>query len=433
MESVLKHLRHGATLALAFLLVACTGDISPGERDLGSEPLPGPGGAQLEFTKEDDHYRGTVDASGSDWIYVDLKTQTQVSPSNPATSDDWDLAFKGADIKLNGGVSGAPPSGIEAAVYPMKEAAGTPYPFEEVDAAPTGTAVAYVSDERGFLGLGPVRYAMTNNPEADVAPNRLTGAGDHGWYHSSGSTAGNVITPRINVGYVLRAVGCRYYKLRMTGYADAGGAVAHPSFDLKEIRGPACGNGTGGVAPMGRASFSNSGGITTIAVDASSEDDWVYLDLTGATQTVPATPATDAAGWEIALQRSDIKLNGGASGIGNIAIHDLLRDDWAARTAVPADAEWHADSSAEELAFVTYPPREIGGECAFDADGDYGWYYYSGFCDKGNGNHHISPRDVVYIVRGRNGTFHKLRILAYYSDTGTAGNLRIEIAPVAAR
>ena len=110
---------------------------------------------------------------------------------------------------------------------------------------------------------------------------------------------------------------------------------------------------------------------------------------------MPATPTTDAAGWEIALQRSDIKLNGGASGAGNIAIHDLLRDDWAARSAVPADAEWHTDSSAEELAFVTYPPREIGGECAFDADGDYGWYYYSGFCDKGNGNHHISPRDVV--------------------------------------
>lgn len=419
-------------LALAALLLsACAEDISPS--DTPEEPgpeqpaLPGAGGPQAAFSKHaDGYYQAQIDASGDTWIYLDLTTQTQVFPASPDASAEWDIALMGTDIKLNGGVSGAPPQGFPVEVYAEKTAVGTAYPFEEVDAAPTATAVEYVTDEAALLPLLPPRLAMTRYPAADEAPNAFTGAGDHGWYRSTGAAAGAQITARGNVGYVVRGVACHYFKLRMTGYNDA-----RPSFDVLEIPGPACvaAGAEGEPAPLGRAEFSDSGNSTTASVDASSEDQWVYLSLLNAQQVVPADAANDPAGWDIAWKRSDIKINSGSSGSGAVEIHAGLRDDWDQRTSVPADAQWHRDAT-DALAFVTYPAREVGGECAFNADGDYGWYYYSGFCDKGNGNHYISPRDVVYLVRDGAGNTWKLRVLAYYGSAGEAANPTFEYAPV---
>lgn len=423
--------------ALSLLLAACAGDISPDavdeEPEEPGETLPGPGGAQAVFTQAAaGHYHGVIDASGSDWIYIDLETQTQVIPANPAASIEWDFAFKGAQIKLNGGISGAPPSGNAVVVYGDKVAEGTAYPFETVDAAPPANAVAYVSDAAGALPpLTPDQLAFTTYPAADQSPNLLTQAGDYGWYRNSGLLAGSVISSRGNVGYVLRTVDCRYYKLRLTAYADSSGAAAHPAFDLLEIPGAECVDSGGDpVAPAGRASFSESGGVTTALVDASDEAAWVHLDLTGAAQAVPANPNNDPAGWDIALRRTDIKLNGGSSGAGSVEIHAGLRDDWAARSSVPAAPEWHTDVEGV-LAFATYPPPEAEprSEC-FNINQDIGWHYYTGFCDEGDGIHHIYPRDVVYIVHGRDGLNWKLRVLDYYDAAGESAHFTIEYAPL---
>ncbi|MDD3763660.1 MAG: HmuY family protein [Nevskiales bacterium] len=433
-----SRLRLYPLLALGLVLGACAGDISPPSDDTagdgsdspGTRSLPGPGGAQTVFSQHrDGYYQAEVDAAGEAWIYLDLDTQTQVQPDDPAGSDAWDIALLGPRIKLNGGVSGAPPTGHAVAVYADKVDPGSAYPFEDVVAAPPNGQVDYVTDAAGGLfGLGEPDYAMTTYPDADEAPNLITGVGDHGWYHDDGST----VSARVNAGYILRTVECRYLKLRMTGYSDATGAAGHPSFDLLEIPGPACETasaGDDGVAPLGRASFSADGGVTRIEVDAGDEELWVHLDLSNGLQVAPTQPSDDPT-WDIALRRADIKLNGGTSGSAGVELHDGLRDDWDGRSTVPADAEWHSDT-AGALAFVTYPPRETGGECAFDADGDYGWYYYSGFCDKGDGNHHISPRDVVYLLRGRDANVWKLRIVDYYGDDGTAAQFSIEYAPVA--
>lgn len=432
----------GASAVLA--LSACAGDISPNTdaENPGTGPeanLPGPGGAQAVFTRHaDGYYQAAIDASGDDWVYIDVDTQTQVFPEEPAASNAWDLAHRGVNVKLNGGVSGAPPGAIETAVYADKVSADAVYPFDEVAEAPPPNAVDYVTDEDGgFLGGNPSQpldttaYAMSTYPEADASAHPLTGAGDYGWYHYSGYLDGSAVSARANVGYVLRTAECRYYKLRMTSYVDAEGAAGHPRYDLLEIAGAPCTATSGEVAPLGRAAFAPTADGVQADVDAADENAWVYLDLTNAQQVAPTAPANDAAGWDLAIRRTDIKLNGGASGAGVVAIHDMLRDDWSARTALPADAEWHSDADGS-LAFVTYPPREAGGECAFDADGDYGWYYYSGFCDKGDGLHHISPRDVVYVVRGRDGNYWKLRMLDYYSDAGEAAHPSLEFAPLPA-
>lgn len=440
-------LRLPALAALA-LLTACAGDLSP-DRPADpvdpnpAEPLPGPGGPQALFARTAaGTYTASIDASGSDWIYIDLETQTQVFPATPEASADWDLAHRGAEIKLNGGSSGAPTSGQPVLTFGDKMAEGTAYPFETVSAAPTTTAVDYQTDSTVNRypfplslvfpdAVDPV-YAMNTYPAADQEPDPVTQAGDYGWYRDSGLPGGSVISARGNVGYVLRTVECRYYKLRMTGYTDAGGASGHPQYELLEIPGNACGSGDSPVAPLGRATFTAAGTGYTVRIDATDEEAWVHLDLSNHTQVAPTNPGNDPQGWDIAWKRTDAKLNGGVSGTGTVAIHDGLRDDWAARTRAPSGETWHSDET-EALAFVTYPPRERGGEAACGGiNGDFGWYYYSAFCNDGEGMHHISPRDVVYVVRGRDGLYWKLRVLDYYSEAGNSANPLLEYAPVAA-
>lgn len=436
--------------AASLLLAACAGDISPSKADTPVNPptevLPGPGGAQSTFTKTAaGTYTAAINASGEDWIYLDIDSQTQVFPATPEASDEWDLAHRGAEIKLNGGASGTPPGGQAVLVFGDKGAVGTPYPFETVSAAPPPTAVDYRTDATtsqlpsfpaipGAPALplpdptAGVAYAMLTYPAADQEPNQATGAGDYGWYRNGGLPA-ETITPRGNVGYVLRTVECRYYKLRMTAYA-----AGRPEYEFLEIPGAECRSGGSVVAPLGRATFTASGEGYKVAVDSTDDEAWVHLSFGEHVQVVPATPDNDPQGWDIALRRTDIKINGGVSGSGTVLLNDQLRDDWAARSKAPAvtDSSYHTDET-DQLAFITYPARERGGDAACGGiNGDFGWYYYSAFCDDGEGIHHISPRAVVYVLRGSDGRYWKLRMLGYYDGAGSSAHPSLEFAPVAA-
>ncbi|MEC9407240.1 MAG: HmuY family protein [Pseudomonadota bacterium] len=424
-----------ASLLAAGLVAGCADDLqAPNtESDAPDQPtaeLPGPGGEAASFVTNGDFYSAVINATGDDWIYLDLDTQTQVYPENPDASDAWDIALQGSDIKLNGGTSGSPPGGEQVVAYPDKSEAGTPYPWESVVGAPPPTAVEYVTDDSDPITGGFVSdYVLTTLPEADSETNPATGEGDYGWFHYSGFVAGSVVSARSNVAYVIRSVECRYFKLRMTGYTNADDERGHPQFDLLEIPGTACNDDADGVVPLGAASFTPTADGQRGDVDATAEDAWVYINLGNALQVEPVNPGDDAT-WDLAFKRTDIKLNGGASGTAAAALHDLAGADWTTVVAVPADADWHEDAD-DALAFVTYPPAENTGTAACgNINGDFGWYYYSGFCDDGDGVHHISPRDVVYVVRDRQGLFFKLRMLSYYDDAGSSAHPSFEFAPL---
>lgn len=416
-------------LIAAALLGGCAGDIFPGNIDRenggGSVTLPGPGGSGSRFAASGSHYTGEIDIAGSGWVYIDLDTQTQVNPSNPAADAGWDLAFSGTDIKINGGDSGAPPGGNAVIIYGDKSAEGTAYPWESFDAgAPPPNAAPYTTDEKAGLLSSHIDYAFTHYPAADQEPDTATGAGDYGWYRSAGLTGGNAVSVRGNVAYVLRSVECRYWKLRFTAYT--GGKLG---FDVQQVNGPSCATSEGGVAPMGRATVTSGSDSTTVATDASDDTDWVYIDMEGGRQVTPAAPADDDS-WDLAVRRSDFKLNGGASGSKNVEISDMLRDDWDARSSAPAGAAYHTDADGA-LAFQTYPVSETPSSAACGGvNGDHGWYYYSGFCNDGEGIHHISPRDVVYILRSRSNKLWKFRVLDYYDSAGSSAHPSFEYAPV---
>ncbi len=442
------------TAITAVLLTACAGELQlpvKAETPAAETPttpapaLPGPGGAQSSFaTSGSGLYTGKVDATGEGWVYLDLDTQKQVAPTDPAKSSEWDLAFKGAEIKLNGGSSGTPPKGRAVNIYGDKVTDGAAYPFAQISAAPTETAVKYQTDSLSAEGPldndrnpastgGQPVYAMNTHPDADTAPNRITGAGDYGWYRSAGLAGMNVITPRRNVAYVIYSVECKYFKLRMTGYANAAGTAGHPSFEFGEITGPACAAGgvSVSVAPLGRAVFTATSSSQKILIDATDNNAWVHIDLTAAQQVVPGDPNNDPTGWDLAFKRTDIKVNGGVSGSGKVAIADGLRDNWAARTAASTDTTQYHTDATDKLAFITYPAAERTGDAACGGiNSDFGWYYYSAFCDDGEGLHHITPRDVVYVVQGRDGNYWKLRMLDYYDAAGSSAHPSVEYAPV---
>ncbi len=430
----------GALILSALLLNACASDLSDSVDDADLDPtipdqpaieLPGPGGISAAFSKHTKgYYQAVIDASGDDWVYLDLDTQTQVFPADPSASDAWDIALMGADIKLNGGESGTPPTGTAVQVFADRVAAGSVYPWESVDGAPPATAVDYVTDAPGssLLGGDP-EYAMSTYPEADAEPNPVDGSGDYGWYHYSGYLAGSVIAARSNVAYIVRTVECRYISLRMTGYYNSTNTGKHPQFDLIEVPGPACSTAAGDVAPLGKAIFSATSDGMYAEVDASDEEAWVYLDLGNALQVTPADPTSETT-WDLAIKRTDIRMNGGSSGAADVGLHDLKATDWSAITSIPDDAEYHTDT-ADALAFVTYPPAERTGDAACGGiNSDNGWYYYSGFCDDGQGTHAITPRDVVYVLHGRNGQYWKLRMLSYYDSNGNSAHPSLEFSPL---
>lgn len=234
------------------LTAACTSDIAPTNNGDGKS---GSGGPQFNVVEHEDGYQqGTVDASGEDWIYIDLETMTQVFPADPEADDVWDLAFEAAAIKVNGGESGTPPSAQQVYVYADKVADNQPYPWDNLSTAPTFNANTWHQDEPGSGDSGNPNddgseptLAFATYPAPDQDPS-VTICGDYGWYYYAFfcSTPNHEIVPRVNVAYVVRSTDCRYYRFRMTDYFSDTGLSKFPQFDAEEIPGDACNGVPGG-------------------------------------------------------------------------------------------------------------------------------------------------------------------------------------------
>ena len=80
----------------------------------------------------------------------------------------------------------------------------------------------------------------------------------------------------------------------------------------------------------------NVGGTTTTTIDATDEEAWVYLDFESASLATVTSPETDLD-WDIGLRRYHVKINGGVSGSGDMALSIVSGGDFDAITAAPAD------------------------------------------------------------------------------------------------
>lgn len=94
----------------------------------------------------------------------------------------------------------------------------------------------------------------------------------------------------------------------------------------------ACGGGGGGSGSGGTDDSGDNGSqdpsFSSLIVDASATDSYTYLNLsTGQLVDVENTESLASSTWHIAFQRNRIKLNGGASGEGNVAASLAVEQD----------------------------------------------------------------------------------------------------------
>lgn len=145
-------------------------------------------------------------------------------------------------------------------------------------------------------------------------------------------------------------------------------------------------------------------------IDATSETDWVYLDLSAAALVTPATPE-DSAEWDLGFRRYKTKLNGGISGTADMAVVPFFETDYNTALAAPTGG-WVTDVADA------------------DADGDPEYALDTWF-DYDSDTHQVTPADVIYVVRDAAGELLKLQFLEYYDDAGTPGFVHIRWGPLA--
>lgn len=156
-------------------------------------------------------------------------------------------------------------------------------------------------------------------------------------------------------------------------------------------------------------------GVQQARVDAKDEEQWVYMSLAQG-KAVPAEEAGSATAWDLAFRRFNLKLNGGASGSGDAAVALLPGAAFDEVTAVPADATFLTDQPDANADGVDEYVMSIG---------DTRWYAYEAI------THVLTPKDLVYIVRGADGSHYKFEMLEYYDAAGTAGYPLFRWAPLA--
>ncbi|MBI2378253.1 MAG: HmuY family protein [Deltaproteobacteria bacterium] len=158
--------------------------------------------------------------------------------------------------------------------------------------------------------------------------------------------------------------------------------------------------------------------VSLATVDASSESDWVYLDLESLREVI-VPDRLSSGDWDLAFQRYRILTNGGVSGARGMEGAPLPGAAFADVTIAP-DSGWIED-------------RPDGEDTDTDADtvlnsahatSATGWYTYD--ADR----HLLSPARVVYVVKSVESGYFAIEPVAYYSDVGEAGHPKLRIKPV---
>jgi hypothetical protein len=293
-----------------------------------------------------------VDASDrARWTYVSVERGV-VTVADPATSLDWDLAFRRALLQTNSGTSGPGVGGARRA--PAGQA------FEDVTRTDT---IGFARDEVVATGM-PGATPTSMNPVLED------------WYDYDGTF--HRVTPS-DLVFVVRTARGGYAKLRIHAW-DAGRFVLT-------------------LAPIEARPV-----VHTFTVDASSATDWVHLDLdahapepaTGVVVT-PAEPAASAA-WDLALRRTTFRTNSGTSGaaMGGAAATGV---DLDALTSVAAPSGFTVDA---EL-----PPSRPGAPSVSASAVLSAWFDYDPV------THAVTPKAEAFLVRLADGSVGALRVDAY--------------------
>lgn len=148
-------------------------------------------------------------------------------------------------------------------------------------------------------------------------------------------------------------------------------------------------------------------GVLRSTVDASDEEDWVYLDLDTGSET-----RVDDPGWDLGFRRFEIIVNGGVSGPAGVEVATLDAVSFNSLAEAPSDAVWTTDETD-------------GDDEDDDPDAVFvDWYAYDFM------THVLTPKDRLYLVRSGEAAVFELQLVDYYSTAGTSGFPTFDWAPL---
>lgn len=192
------------------LLSGCEGSLGDQLMNPDTNVMAGQNGRVTNTIEAGGAIKSEINASDmTSWVYLQLATGKEVTPTDPQSSSDWDLAFLRFQIKVNGGISGK--GGVEVALVN-----GTPY--SSLVKAP---ASGYVTDQ-------------ADSADSDTDPDyAFLQSGP--WYNYNVMT--HVLTAKDQV-YVVRSTTGTYFKLQMTNYYDQAGSSGYPAFRWQTVTAP---------------------------------------------------------------------------------------------------------------------------------------------------------------------------------------------------
>jgi hypothetical protein len=173
----------------------------------------------------------------------------------------------------------------------------------------------------------------------------------------------------------------------------------------------------------------DTSGITSGTIDATAggsaaaaENPYIYIDLTNGTKVaITDVDSYTQSSWDIALKRYVIRANSGDSGPGGVEVALAGGTSLAEVTSIPAANEFGADDWSDSACELRAGP--LGEpETAFG-----GWYAYD------SSTHAVTPNAFVYVIRLRDGTYRKFRIITYYgfpTDATRGAYYEVEWAPL---
>lgn len=178
---------------------------------------------------------------------------------------------------------------------------------------------------------------------------------------------------------------------------------------LDESAGPAAGPG---------ATTNGDGEVRTSVVDATDREAWIYLSLAGGGVAVEVADPRAETTWDLGFRRSNIRLNGGASGPGEGALAPVVGVGFDDLTQAP-ESGWITDEPLNPGDMTDGGPvRNDGVDFAFtraNPASDNGWFLYDG------ATHVLSPAPVVFAIRGALGGYFAFEVIDWYDvDAGTS-------------
>lgn len=164
------------------------------------------------------------------------------------------------------------------------------------------------------------------------------------------------------------------------------------------------------------------GSVYLSSIDGTDQDAWVYVSLAKGGTQVEVSDAATSTEWDLAFRRSNIKLNGGASGPGMAETVPVSATTLSEIVSIPSEG-WMTDTVLAEDPMDGSPVVNDGIDFAFartSALADTGWFSYDPT------THVLTPAPLVWVVRGADGATYALRIVDWYDMAGTSAVWSVE-------